>query len=110
MPRSRAIAVGLVTNELVTNAVKHAFPDGRDGNIDVRFQRNDAGWSLSVRDDGVGHSGLPSKSGLGASLTEEFARQAGGVLSLEIKGGTLVRLDLPASAATATAGSDPYVS
>ena len=110
MPRSRAIAVGLVTNELVTNAVKHAFPDGRDGNIDVRFQRNDAGWSLSVRDDGVGHSGSPSKSGLGASLTEEFARQAGGVLALEIKNGTLVRLDLPASAATATAGSDPYVS
>ena len=38
MSRSRAIAIGLVTNELVTNAVKHAFPDDRAGNIDVRFQ------------------------------------------------------------------------
>ena len=48
MPRSRAIAVGLVTNELVTNAVKHAFPNDREGNIDVRFQKTEAGWSLSV--------------------------------------------------------------
>lgn len=101
MPRSRAIAVGLVTNELVTNAVKHAFPGGREGSIDVRFQRSDNGWLLSVRDDGVGLPDMPSKSGLGTNLTEEFARQAGGTLTLERKNGTLACLVLPASAAVA---------
>jgi len=104
MPRSRAIAVGLVTNELVTNAVKHAFPDGREGVIDVRFQRSEAGWALSVRDDGIGLVDKP-KSGLGTSLTEEFARQAGGTLSVQKDGGTIARLDLPASAAGATPAS-----
>jgi two-component sensor histidine kinase len=103
MPRSRAIAVGLVTNELVTNAVKHAFPDDREGNIDVRFQQTGEGWRLSVGDNGIGLTQMPSKSGLGTSLIEEFARQAGGVLTLETKSGTLARLDLPASAASATA-------
>ena len=89
-----------MTNELVTNAVKHAFPDGREGNIDVRFQRTDGLWVLSVRDDGIGLPGVPPKSGLGTSLTEEFARQAGGTLALESKAGTIARLVLPAAAAT----------
>jgi two-component sensor histidine kinase len=101
MPRGRAIAVGLVTNELVTNAVKHAFPNGREGSIDVRFERGDGGWTLSVRDDGIGLPATGSKSGLGASLTEDFARQAGGTLSLENDGGTLARLVLPVSSASA---------
>ena len=103
MPRSRAIAVGLVTNELVINAVKHAFPDGREGNIDVRFERSGDSWVLSVRDDGTGLPGAPAKPGLGTSLTEEFARQAGGTLSLESKEGTIARLVLPASAASTRA-------
>lgn len=106
MPRSRAIAVGLVTNELVTNAVKHAFPDDREGNIDVRFQQTPTGWSLSVSDDGVGLSQTASKSGLGTSLLEEFARQAGGILSKEVSNGTLARLVLPPSAASASATDD----
>ena len=102
MPRNRAVAIGLVTNELVTNAVKHAFPDDRAGNIDVRFQKSDAGWSLSVSDDGIGFSQPQSKPGLGTSLLEEFARQAGGTLSIETGSGTLARLTLPPSAARST--------
>lgn len=107
MPRSRAIAVGLVTNELITNAVKHAFPGDREGNIDVRFQQTGEGWRLTVGDNGIGLAQTPSKSGLGTSLIEEFARQAGGILTLETKGGTLARLDLPAAGATAIPGQKP---
>ena len=106
MPRSRAIAVGLVTNELVINAIKHAFPDGREGNIDVRFQRGDTGWCLSVQDDGIGLPQAQPKSGLGTGLVEEFAQQAGGILSAESGKGTLVRLTLPASAAASSASED----
>jgi two-component sensor histidine kinase len=99
MPRARAIAVGLVANELITNAIKHAFPDGREGEIDVRFDKTDSGWCLSVRDNGVG---LPAtgKRGLGTGLIEEFVRQAGGSLAMESDGGTNARLSLPPAAAS----------
>jgi two-component sensor histidine kinase len=101
MPRSRAIAVGLVTNELITNAVKHAFPEDREGDIDVRFEKTETGWCLSVRDNGVGFpTAQQLKTGLGAGLIEEFVRQAGGTLSLESSGGTIARLALPANAAS----------
>ncbi len=106
MPRSRAVAIGLVTNELVTNAVKHAFPDDGEGNIDVRFQSSDTGWILSVSDDGIGTSQSQNKAGLGTSLLEEFARQAGGTLSLDNGKGTVVRLALPPSAATSSVSPD----
>ena len=106
MPRSRAIAVGLVTNELVTNAVKHAFPNDRAGNIDVRFQKSDNGWLLSVKDDGVGFSQTTPRTGLGTSLLEEFARQAGGTLSIEASNGTLARLALPPGAAQSSVQDD----
>jgi len=109
MPRSRAIAVGLVTNELVTNAVKHAFPNDRAGNIDVRFQKSDNGWLLSVKDDGVGFSQTTPRTGLGTSLLEEFARQAGGTLSIEAGDGTLARLVLPPGAAQSSVQDDRAV-
>lgn len=109
MPRNRAVAVGLVTNELVTNAVKHAFPNDRAGNIDVRFQKSDNGWSLSVADDGIGFSQTQPKTGLGSSLLEEFARQAGGTLSVETGDGTSARLILPLSAAQSAAQNDDGV-
>ena len=106
MPRSRAIAVGLVTNELVINAVKHGFPNDREGNIDVRFQRKEAGWSLIVSDDGIGLSQDPPRTGLGTNLLEEFARQAGGVLTLDGEKGTVARMMLPLSAAMSAADAE----
>jgi two-component sensor histidine kinase len=104
MPRSRAIAVGLATNELITNAVKHAFPDDREGDIDVRFEKTESGWCLSVRDNGVGLPTAQPKTGLGAGLIEEFVRQAGGTLLLETNNGTIARLALPADAASSHPG------
>ena len=109
MPRSRAIAVGLATNELITNAIKHAFPEGREGDIDVRFEKTESGWCLSVRDNGVGlGTTQPAKTGLGAGLIEEFVRQAGGTLSLESSNGTVAKLALPANAASQSPGEGTY--
>ena len=95
MQRDRALAVGLVTNELVTNAVKHAFPHGRDGHIRVEFTRLEKGWRLSVADDGIGTPAAGGKLGLGSGLIQEFVKQANGVLSHEVSSGTIARLDLP---------------
>ncbi|WP_312166889.1 sensor histidine kinase [Phenylobacterium sp.] len=81
--RDRAVAVGLVVNELVTNAAKYAFPAGRSGRILVSLRQIEAGCELTVVDDGVG---MPPEAeirstGLGRKLVEGFARQAGGALT-----------------------------
>ena len=102
MPRDQALALGLATNELVTNAVKHAFPDGRQGTISVAFARVPDGWLLAVRDDGVG---MPTdrKPGLGTGLIEQFVRQAGGSLLIAGDNGTQAFVHLPPGAASSSA-------
>ncbi|MDH7511326.1 MAG: histidine kinase dimerization/phosphoacceptor domain -containing protein [Clostridiales bacterium] len=49
-----AIPCGLITNELISNALKHAFPDGRSGEVAVELRRVEGGYLLRVKDDGVG--------------------------------------------------------
>lgn len=85
--RDRAVALGLVVNELVTNAAKHAFPDGRPGVISVRLKTLGSGWELTVADDGVGLTSVAKTqtTGLGRRLVESFARQAGATMT-ESKG------------------------
>lgn len=96
--RDRAVSIGLVVNELVTNAAKHAFV-GRDaGAIRVGFRRVSAGLELTVADNGVGMGRTtppPPGSGLGSRLIPAFARQAGGTLATESAAkGTCVTLTL----------------
>jgi two-component sensor histidine kinase len=72
-----SISIGLVVTELVINALKHAFPERRAGTIAVHYHAAGLGWSLSVRDDGVG---LPTgdgavKPGLGTGIVAALARQ-----------------------------------
>jgi PAS domain S-box-containing protein len=50
----QAVPLGLVVNELITNAVKHAFPDGRTGKIQLVLRRDGGELELIVADDGVG--------------------------------------------------------
>lgn len=87
MPRDRAVSIGLVVNELVTNAAKHAFAGRDTGSIRVDFRNQSDGWRITVRDDGVGMSAEAltngRSGGLGQRLVEAFARQAGGALSVE---------------------------
>jgi chemotaxis protein methyltransferase CheR len=75
---SQAVSLGLVTTELVINALKHAFPSGRAGQIVVRYDVDGAGWRLSVSDNGVGwrddrHERIGA--GLGTSIVEALAHQ-----------------------------------
>ena len=75
---SDAVSFGLIVTELVINALKHGFPDGRDGHIDVGFDGNETGWRLSVSDNGVGRRSNPARTGrvgLGTSIVEALARQ-----------------------------------
>ena len=81
----RAISLALIVNELVTNAVKHAFPNGHEGHIFVRLVRQDANTALvSVRDDGIGlppDFDLSMSKGLGMRIVAVLAKQLGADIS-----------------------------
>jgi two-component sensor histidine kinase len=99
LTRDRAVAVGIILNELLTNAFKHAFPPGQSGIVRVTLARADEGMILTVADDGVGlkASDRPyPASGLGRGLMDAFARQAGGTVTIENGelGGVLATLTL----------------
>jgi two-component sensor histidine kinase len=51
---TQAVPCGLIANELVTNAFKYAFPEGRRGKIKVSFGSDQTTWRLEVSDDGIG--------------------------------------------------------
>ncbi|MET0285439.1 MAG: AAA family ATPase, partial [Polyangiales bacterium] len=79
----RAITCGLIINELVANAFKHAFPDGRVGTIRVELHAGTERHQLCVVDDGVGLSTPTPQDDadtLGLSLVRDFARQLRGAL------------------------------
>lgn len=78
---SQATTVGLLINELVTNALKHAFPDDRAGQITVRFGRQDGICRLEVTDDGVGLAET-AQPGLGRHLIDVLVRQLQGRLEI----------------------------
>ncbi|MES2445221.1 MAG: histidine kinase dimerization/phosphoacceptor domain -containing protein [Pseudomonadota bacterium] len=87
IPRDRAVSLGLVLNELVTNAAKHAFAGRDSGAITVAFRAAGEGWRLTVADNG---GGMPEAArprgrdgGLGQRLVEAFVKQAGGTIATE---------------------------
>lgn len=80
LTHERTVSLGLITNELVTNAIKYAFPNG-PGTILVEFSadRESGQGTLVVTDDGVGMGAArPGSSGL--ALVRGLARQIGGTM------------------------------
>jgi two-component sensor histidine kinase len=80
LPAEQAVPVGLIVNELVTNALKHAFPDDRPGAIEVVL-RHESDLTLLVRDDGIGCA--LKREGLGTRLIRLLARQLGANVAWE---------------------------
>ncbi len=98
IPLDRAVPIGLIVNELVTNSVKHAFDD-EGGIFNVMFRVNsDIGeGELSVRDNGRGIDST-RKGGLGLGLAQSLAGQLGGrLIRPEVSKGTLTILTFPYS-------------
>jgi two-component sensor histidine kinase len=97
-----AVPVALIVVEALTNSLKHGFPDGRRGRIDVRLKRLDDGVLVSTADNGVG---LPPASERqrtsGLRLIEGLARQLRGRLEIVSDHGTRFDLYLPVSEAPA---------
>ena len=92
-----AVSVGVVTNELVTNAAKYAFVEGDSGTIRIDLGRTDAGYRLTVGDNGQGFDGSvsPQGSGLGMRIVSAIARSLGSDLEyLPADRGTTVQLSV----------------
>jgi PAS domain S-box-containing protein len=88
LPADKIVPIGFIICELVTNAVKYAFPDGRTGAIKVHLGPSGDGWALSIADDGRGleletltASPTPKRGGLGTRLVQTFVSQIGGTLT-----------------------------
>jgi PAS domain S-box-containing protein len=74
-----ASALGLMINEIITNAVRHAFADGRSGVIEIASEASENFGSISIRDDGAGLAAEAARSdGLGHLLVDRLSRQIGG--------------------------------
>ena len=86
-----AISCGLIVNELISNALKHAFPDHRKGHVEVTLRSAGADVVLEVIDNGVGFPAnldFRSPSTLGLKLVAIFTEQVGGTMDLAREGGT----------------------
>lgn len=98
-----AVPCGLIVNELVSNALKHAFPNGRQGSIRVAFRSETrdiahADWTehtLVVQDRGVGFPrsiSVQSPQTLGLQLVASLVAQLSGSLELDRSGGTTITI------------------
>jgi two-component sensor histidine kinase len=90
---------GLIVQELVSNALKHAFPGGRRGQITVSLKQNGGdGFALGVRDDGVG---LPEgarpemSSSLGLRLVRILAEQVNATVECKSATGAEFSINFP---------------
>lgn len=93
-----AVCLGIIVNELVTNALKHAFPDGR-GTIRVSAAAEAGRVIVEVADDGRGTSRSPGRSGLGSRLIAVFVRRLEARHEAPpVPRGTLHRIVMPLSA------------
>ena len=94
-----AIPCGLIVNELVSNALKYGFPDGRSGEIWVELFSDDGEFTLAVRDNGIGirpELDLRRTKSLGLKLVTTLTRQLRGSLELDRDGGTEFRITFSA--------------
>ena len=100
----RAIPAALILNELISNALKHAFPEGRPGWIEVRGTRSEGSVVLEVRDNGVGvATDTRQAQTLGLNIVRILTRQLRGAFTIESghpqggteRAGAICRLTFP---------------
>jgi len=93
--RDNATPLALLVNELVTNALKYAFPDGRTGNISLSFKRLEQSRAkLSIRDDGIGFDPDAGTSGMGSRLIKAMVMQMDGTHTYGVDNGSVFEAEL----------------
>ncbi|HEY9217986.1 MAG TPA: histidine kinase dimerization/phosphoacceptor domain -containing protein [Phenylobacterium sp.] len=98
LPLDEAVQLGIIVNELVTNAAKHAYAPEAHGVIWVRLGKTDDGLCLSVADLGRGMVVEGSEGGLGMRLVNSLVERSRGQLTIKSQRGTSVEVRLPTGA------------
>ena len=100
--REHALPLGLLINEVVANAVKHGFTDGRAGRISIDLVALDPDQArLTISDNGVGFDPQHDSKGMGTRLIRGLAAQLHGQYSFEVGQGTQFVLSFPLMASEA---------
>jgi PAS domain S-box-containing protein len=100
VPAAKAASFALLLNELAGNAIKHAFPDGRQGALTIEIGKTENGLKIAVEDNGVGLE-APSRNdgGFGRTLIDMLVRQLKGHLTWrDMKPGTRAEIVMPMDA------------
>jgi len=91
-----AVPCGMIINELVSNALKHAFPGGREGSVTIDFAANaDGKHVLTVSDDGVGIPkgfNIDTSDSLGMLIVYSLTKQLEGSIAIDGSRGMVVRI------------------
>lgn len=91
-----AVPIGLIVNELLTNALKYAFPKNEQGTIHISLEKTDNNsLKLKIKDNGVGKvMGLaPKGTGFGSQLVQLLTQQLNGQMKEHIDKGTHIEFD-----------------
>lgn len=91
------IPMGLIVNELITNCLKYAFPNGRKGTVEVKLKKESKQLVLEVLDDGIGldiDELAEKKESFGHSLIRAFRNKLGAEINIESNPGTLITLTI----------------
>jgi two-component sensor histidine kinase len=103
---SQAVPLGLILNEAITNSIKYAYPDGRDGKIHIEFRElQDYYNMLTIRDDGAGFKenfDIKAVQSMGLNLMRGLAKQLGGTLELSQDNGVVIEIKFKAVEFAAT--------
>jgi len=96
MELETAVPVGFIVTELVSNCLKHAFPDRTQGEIRIALHRcNDDQFELTVSDNGVGipqRVDFANPRSMGLDLVSVFARQLEGEIQVNRESGTEIQV------------------
>ena len=93
---SQAVPLGLILNEAITNSIKYAFPDSRNGVISISLSNTTPNhYLLSISDNGIGmppQAGNKKPGSLGMSLMKGLSEDLDGALSIESNNGTTIKI------------------
>lgn len=93
-----ASSIGLIVNELLTNSLKYAFPNGKSGTITISLKSADGNANIIVSDDGVGvpeDFNIENAGGLGTQLVYMLTRQINGTITINKDKGVSYTISFP---------------
>lgn len=91
----KAVPFGLILNEVVSNSIKHAFPN-RDGDINIQIKKSNSGWAMGISDNGIGMDSErlnKTKESFGMEIIEDLTEQLDGSMTITTSQGNGVQYD-----------------